>query len=386
MGKLKIDFTIKERDKKLLMALLAVLIFACAYFFGYQKLMEKADLYESQASVLEAKVKDLTNKTNDKAKYTEDAISYKENYNIICANYANGTSQDASLDFLIKTQMITGSWIKSATISDSSLIYTFGKITSTNPAAAGAKVYNTDMKGYKTTLTLTYEATYSQWKSLINFINNYYSKNTIDSISMSYNDVTKVVSGTMTLSTYAITGSQRKFTPPVYNIEKGTDNIFASEVFNSASVKKVDDNGEYILSDYDYFVMLNASTADIDSCIIGKKEDVTKDSILSSNSNAIEDVTVRFSGSGDNYTVQYKIGNVTYPAKNYDKGNAFTPGNTLDMLLMSSARLSTSDKSGINLTIVNDSDKTLNLKVCNDDTTNPRVKIVSKTGSISIFK
>jgi len=382
----KFDLKISEKDKKLLMVLLAFGILACAYFFGYQKLTVLTQKFEQETVTLRVKQKDLVEKNKNRETYITEAETLKSTSNVIFSNFSNSTSQDASLDFLNKIEMITGTWIKSTTLSDTSQIYTFGSVSSTNPSSAGAKVYTTDMKGYKTTLTLTYEAKYSQWKSLIDFVNNYYSKNSIDSIAMSYNEVTGLVSGTMTLSTYAITGSQRPIVAPKFNLPIGTDNIFYSSLFNSRKADMVDENGEYILSDYDYFVMLNASTSDVDSCIIGKKNDTTKESIISSNSNVTENVEVKIAGSSGNYTIQYKLGNTTYPATNYDKGASLIPGNTLDLLIISSSRVSSSDKSSINLNLVNESDITLNVKVCNDDTESPRLVYAGKTGSINIYK
>jgi len=385
LKKLNIDLKISEKDKKLLLILLAFAILACAYYFGYKNLTDLTQKYDQEASVLRKKQIDLVQKNSNREKYVADTKNDQNTYSIIFSNYSNGTSQDSSLAFINKLEMITGSWIKSATLSDSSMIYTFGNVNSSNPSTSGTKVYSSDMQGYKTTLTLTYEAKYDQWKNLIKFVNNYYSKNSIDSVAMSYNAVTGLVSGTMTLSTYAITGSQRPFTAPKIDSPTGTNNIFSSNVFDSNKADFIDENGEYILSDYDYFILLNSATSDVDSCIIGKKNDTSKESIISENNNGTEGVTVRVAGSAGNYTIQYKLGNITYPATNYNNGISFTPGNTLDLLIMSSPRVSDADKNTIKLNIVNDSDMTLNVKVCNDDTKDPRVKYEGKTGSVNIY-
>ena len=385
LKKLNIDLKISEKDKKLLLILLAFTILACAYYFGYKNLTDLTQKYDQETSILKKKQIDLAQKNSNREKYVADTKNDQNTYSIIFSNYSNGTSQDASLAFINKLEMITGSWIKSATLSDPSMIYTFGNVNSSNPSTSGAKVYSSDMQGYKTTLTLTYEAKYDQWKNLIKFVNNYYSKNSIDSVAMSYNAVTGLVSGTMTLSTYAITGSQRPFTAPKIDSPTGTNNIFSSNVFDSNKADFIDENGEYILSDYDYFILLNSATSDVDSCIIGKKNDTSKESIISENNNGTEGVTVRVAGSAGNYTIQYKLGNITYPAANYNNGISFTPGNTLDLLIMSSPRVSDADKNTIKLNIVNDSDITLNVKVCNDDTKDPRVKYEGKTGSVNIY-
>ena len=45
MDKLKGMLKISERDKKLLVVVLAVLIMALAYFFGFQNLSDQVDTY-----------------------------------------------------------------------------------------------------------------------------------------------------------------------------------------------------------------------------------------------------------------------------------------------------------------------------------------------------
>ena len=108
-------------------------------------------------------------------------------------------------------------------------------------------------------------------------------------------------------------------------------------------------------------------------------------SVITSNNNAVENVTMKFAGSDGKYTVSYRIGDKQYPAQNYQSGAEISPQGTLDLLIMSSQRVSDSDKSGVNLTLENESDMTLNVKVTNDDTTSPRVNISNKTGKIILY-
>ena len=221
---------------------------------------------------------------------------------------------------------------------------------------------------------------------MIDYINNYYSKNSIESISMSYNVEDGLVTGTASIATYAIVGSERKHVSPTFSLPVGTDNIFNSSVFDSTRIDVADNNGDYILSNYDYYILLNSANSDVDSVIMGKKNDMTRESVLTANSNGQLDVSVRFSGTAGAYKVQYKIGEKTYPLTNYDAGTSFEPGNTLDMLIMSSPRIDSQDTGSINLSVTNDTDMPLNIKVCNDDTKSSRVKIANRTGNVTIFQ
>lgn len=382
----KISIDISDRDKKLILVFLSVIIVVLSYLLGYQKLSALTQQYTLEASKLHATQRDLIEKTQNRDKYVAETENYKKQYNAVFANYGASVDQDVTVEFLNNVEKITGVWIKGITFAESTNIYKFGEIRSSNPSMTGTKVYTSDLKGWKTALTVSYEASYAGWKQMIDFINNYYSKNAIESISMSYSSDENVVSGVMSLSTYAITGTGRKFTSPVFNLPTGTDNIFYSSIFDSTSIDMKDENGDYILSDYDYYMLLNSSSADVDSCIMGKKGDKTQESILTGNSNAQLDVSLIISGTAGNYKAQYKIGNATYPVNNFDAGVEFEPGNTLDFLIMSTPRMDANDTGYVTLNVDNKSDMTLNIKICNDDPKSSRVRQGLRSGDVVFYK
>lgn len=380
----KFNLEISSRDKMLLWVLASFLIVICAYFFGYTKLVERVDSTASQLSKARSINAELRQKNANKDTYLADTVNNKNQFNTIISGYANGTSQDASLIFLRNIEKITGGWIKSTTFSTTVPIYTFGAVASSNPNAASGQAYSTDLVGYKTTLTLAYEAEYSDWKSLITYINNYYSKNTIDNISMAYNEETNVVSGTMTISTFCITGNERKFEVPGVSVESGTSNIFNSSTFVPSNINVKDTEGNYILADYDYYMNLNAATSDMGAVIIGRRDDTEGTSLLKSADNEVKQVTLRFTGSDGNYKAYYSIGNAKYPADN--TGESFIPGDSLDVLILSSKRLSSDDKSGVEITVINETDMDVNIKVSDDDTSNPRVVFKQNQGIVNTYR
>lgn len=384
--KLDVNIKLSNRDKMLIWIVASVAIILLAYFFGYKKIMEQVDIYQARLSKAQSRYRELYDKNQNKEQYVKDTLMYKSRYNSILSGYENGASQDNSLMFLRDLEKTTGSWIKSTSFATTSPIHTFGAISSTNPSMSGTKAYTSDMTGYKTTLTLSYDAQYNDFKNLIAYINNYYSKNTIDSISMAYDSNEDIVSGTMTVSTYCITGSNRSFTTPKIDLPVGTKNIFFSSTFFPTIIAKNDTEGAYILSDYDYYLLLNAPSSDMSACVMGQKGDLTGDSILSSNENTVQQVVIKVWGSNGNYKITYKIGNQNYPALNPGGGVSFTAGDTLDILIMSSARMTTADKSGANISIVNDTDMDLNVKVVDDDATLPRVNITESTGIVNVYK
>ena len=165
--KLDVNIKLSQRDKMILWVLASVGVILLAYFFGYTKIMEQVDIEQAKLNTAQSRYRELYDKNQNKETYIKDTAAYKSRYNSILSGYENGASQDNSIMFLRDLEKTTGSWIKSTTFATTAPIHTFGAISSTNPNNEGAMAYTSDMRGYKTTLTLSYEAQYNDFKDLV---------------------------------------------------------------------------------------------------------------------------------------------------------------------------------------------------------------------------
>lgn len=132
MDKLKGMLKISERDKKLLVVVLAVLIMALAYFFGFQNLSDQVDTLSTKKTTLETTQRDLKEKNNNKQKYVNDTMNYLKQYDNLLDRYAAGSTQPNSIDFFNKTESVTGTWVRSLSLSPTTVLYKFGQIASSN--------------------------------------------------------------------------------------------------------------------------------------------------------------------------------------------------------------------------------------------------------------
>lgn len=225
MDKLKGMLKVSERDKKLLIVVMAVLIMALAYFFGYSNLSAQVDELSTKKTSLETTKRDLKEKNNNKQKYINDTDKLSKACTVLIDKYDSTTSQPNAIEFFNKTEDVTGVWVKSLSLSPATVLYKFGQIASSNVNGTGS--YTSNLVGYKSSINISYEGDYSQWKNFVKYINTYASKSTIDSLTATYNDSTGVVSGTASISLYAIQGGDRKATEPKFDVKTGTDNIFS---------------------------------------------------------------------------------------------------------------------------------------------------------------
>ena len=224
--KLKGMLKISERDKKLLIVVMAVLIMALAYFFGYSNLSSQVDTLSTKKANLEVTKKDLKEKNNNKQKYITDTDKLSKAYAILMDKYDSGSSQPNTIEFFNKTEDVTGAWVKSLALSPKTSIYKFGQIASSN--VNGKSNYTSNLTGYKSTINIAYESDYSQWKNFIKYVNTYADKSTIDALSASYNEATGVVTGTASISLYSIEGGKRDYKEPSFDVKTGTGNIFST--------------------------------------------------------------------------------------------------------------------------------------------------------------
>jgi hypothetical protein len=189
----------------------------------------------------------------------------------------------------------------------------------------------------------------------------------------------------MSISLYAIVGSER----PAPNIDikdvfVGTDNIFASDTFVSDGAP--DSYKEMIASNYDMYLMINRTGSDIDTVICGQSGDITNQKVVSSNKPGIENVIIKVTGTAGDYKVSYQVGSRLYPAENYEAGETFICGESIELLIMSSPRGTSTDTTEINLSIINETDLALNAAIVNDDPELSRVTTNNIQGAVVFYR
>ena len=380
------NFKLANKDKRLLLTLLIGVIVVAA-FFGFKAINGKITEIEEEMSELQTVKDDLTEKYLKKDEYHVKKILYDEMYKDIINSYATGLDEPSIIMDLIDIESSTEAWLKQAGLSNVGVLYTFGGVKSTNPASEGKGVYSTDLVGGSSNTSLSNECTYEQLKSLLSRIIDSNHKYYIGTMAMSYDQADEVVSGSLTLNSYAITGSNRIFPgTDVDGVPVGTENIFVSETHTANPVDKT--YLDVMKSDYDVYVTLGDAASDIDSICVGLRSDVLGTSTVSSNSNAEENVEIYVSGKEGKYTISYKVGNNTYPVDNYDVGDQFVfGGEAIDILIISKPRNNANDTSTANLTVVNSTDVEVNVGIINDDEERPRCIIKETSGStINIFQ
>lgn len=374
---------ISDRDKKLLLGLVIGVILFIAYKL-FTSLSDANVEKEAELKTLKETYADLSAKNGNRKRYVEDTEEYEKMYQDVVNSYNTSLSQEQILVFLGMVEKNTGVWLKQTGLSNISSVYTFGEVTSTNPATAGQKVYTTDYTGISTQLNLSYECTYDDLKKVLQYLEDYGKKATVNDMSFSYSESTDIVTGSMSVTMYAITGSDREVEDvTIRDVAVGTDNIFSSDTFITIGT-----DGSYrdkIINDYDLYLIMNQTGSDMDTVAMGQANDPSNETAVSSDKDGLETVELRITGTNGNYKVSYKVGGNLYPAMDYKDGAPLICGDSLDFLIISKPRTGIDDNTRVNLTIINESDMTLNVATINDDTTSPRLNIESTQGTVVFY-
>lgn len=376
---------LKDSEKNILYVLLIVVILALSFFLGFRNIDKASKNVGKEVDELENKYNQLKDLAAQADRFVKETKEYEENTVLLYNKYDTGSPQEYIVKFLEGIENESNVWLKSGSLTQPAKIFTFGNIVSSNPANPGITVYSTDNVGINTTSNISFSGTYEETKEMIKYILHNDYKCTFENFNASYNADADIVTGTFSVSKYSIEGKDRLFGDVnINNGEFGTDNIFNSSVFNPGA----DDNsnGENIQSDHDIYLLLQNPDSDVSAFSMGLKDDTVGKSNIVNDDNKINDVTITITGKGNDYKISYKVGNVTYPTSGYADGVSFNPGNMLGMLVASSERDGLNDNVGANITILNESDMTLYIKIINEDMSNPRFKIKHKSGDVEIFE
>lgn len=243
------NMEISARDKKLLVYLLAFAIIAAAYYFGARVFLDKQATNQDKIATLQSEVNSLKAIYDNRDSYTmrisEEEAKIEEAKNKFPADL----TQEKTLVMIQDIEDNTGAWISRVTFNEEEIlsgtdestseeiveestsedgIEATSNATGETPSEDGTLNVN-DIKNVKQDLSLDYYCNYDNFKRFIDYINNYDSRLFIASITASYSPDANEVSGSLTLSQYALYGAGKEVEASDFSgISTGTDNIFTT--------------------------------------------------------------------------------------------------------------------------------------------------------------
>lgn len=362
---------ISEKDKNIIYFAAIIIILLAAFIFGFKNFSDQKEAYKQQTKEYNQQYSELIELQKNRTEYQNLTEQYKVDREAILADYEDGFNQENFIKTISDIETEDSIWIDQMEFNDSTIVYTFTS--------------EENLSGVENVVKLAFEGGYEEFKLLVASILDINSKTAISQLRVKYKEDTQTLEGEMELKHYSVAGPLSSGPIPKIDLPVGVTNIFDSNVVTSNTQTNAN-AGSYILSDYDICAVISPDDATIDSVIVGTTNDAKAKDSLSYDKNDTVELTITVDGKDGKYTVSYKLGQETYPAKNYEKGVSFKPGETLDLLILSSARNSDKDKVAVKANLINKSDMKLNVLVSGDDASSPRFTAVTREGDITIYR
>lgn len=429
-----------DRDKKLLVYLGALVILALAYFLCARPFLDKIDSLSAEKMQLQSELSAKREAYENKAMYEQGIAESYAKIQTIIDEFPEDNADEKSIMFASKAEADVPIWftqVKFAEETKNMINSPEGEEGETQSASdaeaeaeqeaaaaaegedaeagsgrgdasdsgeeseaeteAGGEEGNVGIKDlmYRDTeIGMNYETTYDGFKNLLAYIRDYKDRMVIKQIDVSYDNETGLAVGSLVLSQYAVLGPGRVLPEVETDVEDlGTDNIFVNknrggsildllaEMYSDFLKKITGDISEDVLDEFgtDYFLKVNAVTDNTNGKTIGRADDVSESSYITSSRNKSEKVTFTVSGEGGNYSVTYKIGKSEYTDTIERTGDA-----KLYLRIVSTTRAGDDDESAVTVHVINESDIPVVVNIEGDDPGKPRVKMKEKVGEVTV--
>lgn len=206
-------------------AVIAIIIVACAYKFGYAPFIEKADKLKSENQALENRKNELTEKMANRTMYVEGIEVSEKIIDSVLKKYGPGNTPEKTIMMIVDLCQKVGVEIRTISFSNEKPFFEIGSKTeeSDNLRIMSSCTTNISVVGG-----------YTQTKKFFDYINNYPERMTVNNFSSSYSDDIGKLASSVALNLYGVQDKDHVYVAPVVEgIDLGVNNIFRYEIIPS---------------------------------------------------------------------------------------------------------------------------------------------------------
>lgn len=260
-GKMK-KLRLSDSEKRLLLLLLALILFVGAYFIGFRRNVTAAEAIEKDNAEKSAMIAQLETMVNRQAEVEARTVEAKQNVEEITAKYPPAMTVEKAITVVQDMENATGIEVLDINFVMDNLLLDFSGMTAgTAENAEGGEAQeqteqaaapSNEPKGYYASLTMNYAAGYDSLKKLADYVPELQDRATIPAISAAYDSETGKLAGTMTVNLYYLTETGREYEEPkLSGIGKGVSDIFKSGVGRVVSSDSQESDSENDQEDTD---------------------------------------------------------------------------------------------------------------------------------------
>lgn len=368
-------------NAKILLVLLGIGLLVASGMLVAKPKYDSCKVLESEVADLQARYDDLCEKEKHKDELLAETEEFNRQFDEELVNYPADLNQESFVMFLKGIEESLEFGHVSVSLPKPSTFYVLGE----GSTADGATVDDVDSDSYVVETTaygISYRGTYEDLKKYLDYVANYKYRINLSTLDIQYDQEAEQpideCTGTVTLNAYSISGPDRTPDQPSVDVKEGKDVIFEDITGgNRASTSFDNDEGASIVSNHNLVVNLVNANSDTSSGIIVASNESDEATYVTSSNNSVENLNISIEErDGKNY-IKYALGSKSYESE--------VSSSNVTIYVKSSARVDSDDKNGVNVSIDNSTGLSVYIKVADDDTSNPRFTLGSKTGTVKVY-
>lgn len=226
---------LSKRDVNLLLTFCGILLVVVTYFFIFTKLQEKTEEVEAENERLQVAVTKLENLRSNREFYETETERYKQENAEMKNVYPSAILNADKILYAKKLEDRFGlfvSYLGMNTAETVDVVYPTVDVVSVDDELRGevtppAPSNPNGIYLYRHGLEMNIDTGYSGIKNALQYIVNDPEQKSIHALTLTFNENTGVLSGTMSLSMYSMTGTKVVYRRPDFTgISIGTEDIF----------------------------------------------------------------------------------------------------------------------------------------------------------------
>ena len=377
-----------DTSKKALICLLGIAIIFLTYMYVFKPAQEDVDKLKADCDSLQVRLDDLIAKEAQKETLLAETEEYKNRFDAVLKDYPADLNQETTVMFLKSIEENNEFVNQTFAMPKEAEFYRLDSAdtaaqggVATEDALTGEDVSNGGYICTSAGYTITYKGAYQGIKDVLQYVADYKYRMNVSSFTIAHDTTKDEYTGSILINGYAISGPDR--TPDTVDpgVPAGTSNLFiagdGSSSGASTSSKYDEDQGESIKTSNNLAILLNSANSDLSAGIIAAANANRDDTYVTSSDNSRVELKISvYEQDGKNY-IEYSIGDQKYAAE--------VLTSDVTVYVKSSARVDSSDVNGVDVSVVNTTTLPVYFKVVDDDTTDPRFKLVGRSGVVKTY-
>lgn len=217
---------ISKKDARLFLYVLGILCFIVVYMLVFVPFQEKNEELAAQNASIDAQIDTLQVLAKQQEEYEQRTLELNQKTQELFSDYPADFKEEDGIMYAVDLESTADMTITNITIGEKNLLYTLGatpsSINETEENAADSYLFGSNY-------IYTFTSSYDGFKEIIEKIQGESSKKNVDSITISFDNNSGLLIGTISMNAFSVMGSEMIYKEPyIPSMPIGSENIFGT--------------------------------------------------------------------------------------------------------------------------------------------------------------